>query len=182
MVMQLYATVLNFFFGLLIWFIALRMWLQLVRAPFNNAFVQSLYRMLSPMLGPLERVIPKFRNLNLACLAVIMLLGLVWAQLLLLTWSLSVLPLAALLLLTALYYQWMALLIIYALASFLEPRRDNPMFQVIGYLVVPFVRPFKKLIPPVGPLDLSIAFAMLSLSLAHIVLQAGLQAVIESMV
>src|SRR6185295_901334 len=58
-------------FGALIALIVLRVLLQWVRANFYNPICQFLYKATNPVLMPLRKVIPAWRNLDIAgiCLA-----------------------------------------------------------------------------------------------------------------
>src|SRR3954470_1963248 len=58
--------VIQFVFGALIALIVLRVLLQLVRANFYNPICQFLYKTTNPVLMPLRKVIPSWRNLDIA--------------------------------------------------------------------------------------------------------------------
>src|SRR5262245_43801750 len=58
--------VIQFVFGALISLIVLRVLLQWVRANFYDPICQFLYKATSPVLMPLRKVIPAWRNLDIA--------------------------------------------------------------------------------------------------------------------
>ena len=171
----IYALVINFVFGTAVWLFLTRLMLQWVRAPFNNSFVQSLYMALAPVLRVFEKFIPRYGNFNIACAVVIALIGLIWAVAL--TWSIGAFTfvVATMLVLQAVYWQLLLLLFVYVLSSFLQPSPYNEMMQVILALVRPIVAPFRRIIPPLGPLDLSVAVAMLTVTIVYQLLVVGLQ-------
>ena len=56
----------RFVFGALITLVVLRVLLQMVRANFYNPICQFLYKATNPVLMPLRRVVPSWRNLDVA--------------------------------------------------------------------------------------------------------------------
>jgi YggT family protein len=68
-------------------------------------------------------------------------------------------------------YKWM--LIIYILLSWFPNMRDSQIGSILGRLCEPFLEPFRKIIPPIGMMDLSPLAAFLVLSFAP----AGLQVI-----
>ena len=67
---------------------------------------------------------------------------------------------------------WM--IILRAILSFLSPDPYNPVVQMLYRLSDPILKPFQKLIPPVGGLDLSPLFAVLALQLVRVLIAAPL--------
>ncbi|MFS0778719.1 YggT family protein [Neobacillus sp. 3P2-tot-E-2] len=61
-------------------------------------------------------------------------------------------------------YKWM--LIIYILLSWFPNMRDSQIGAILGKLCEPFLEPFRKIIPPLGMMDLSPLAAFLVLSFA----------------
>jgi YggT family protein len=61
-------------------------------------------------------------------------------------------------------------LIIYVLLSWFGDRGRNPMAVLLGELVEPLLRPARRLLPPIGGLDLSPLIVMLLLQAAMIAL------------
>lgn len=171
---EIYALLVNFVFGLLIWLFLLRLGFQLVRAPFNNGFVQSIYTYLAPILRPFERVIPRYGNFSIPCFVVVMLLSLMWAIALQLGISLGTLFLAAFLLLQSIYWMLLFLLFAYIIMSFVQPNPYNDFVIVIRLMAEPLVRPFRRIIPPLGPLDLSVAVCLLCITVVYKLLTLGL--------
>jgi YggT family protein len=61
----------------------------------------------------------------------------------------------------------------YILLSWFPNARESSIGQVIGRLVEPYLSPFRKIIPPLGMIDLSPIVALMSLHFA----QFGVRAV-----
>jgi len=51
---------------------------------------------------------------------------------------------------------------------------DNPTLQLLAQVTEPLVRPFRRIVPPIGGLDFSLMFAMIALTLARILVIAPL--------
>jgi YggT family protein len=167
---NIFATIVQFIGGLVVWLFLFRFWLQLARAPFNNPLVQAMYNLLAPVLRPFERIIPKWRNANLAALLIALLLATLTGWLIFLLQGaapgLRTIVLAGLsMLLYSGYWMILIVLILFALMSFFVVR--DPSFpQLAACLVRPMLRPIQRIVPNVGPFDFSIAVVALLLSIA----------------
>jgi YggT family protein len=170
---QIYALVCNFIFGTLMWLFIVRLQLQWVRAPFKNSFVQAIYTYLAPVLRPIEKFIPRYGNFSIPCLVVMLLIAALWSVALM--WSVnSATPwLALMLLVQSVYWQLLILLFVYVLMSFLQPSPYNEIVQVITAIVRPIVAPFRRIIPMIGPLDLSVGVCMLTLTVIYQLIVLG---------
>ena len=171
----IYALVINFVFGTVVWLLLMRLLLQLARAPFKNSFVQSLYMALGPVLRPLEKFIPRYGNFNIAVAALTFLLGVIWASALSLDFGVLTLVLGIFLVWQSLYWLLFLLLVVFVIASFVQANPQNEIMQVVKAIVQPMVAPFRRLIPPIGPLDLSVGVLMLTLTVVYQLGALGLQ-------
>ncbi|MBN8234365.1 YggT family protein [Halobacillus kuroshimensis] len=61
-------------------------------------------------------------------------------------------------------YSW--ILIIYILLSWFPGARESSFGQILGRLAEPFLEPFRKIIPPLGMIDLSPLVAIIVLRFA----------------
>ena len=172
---SIYSLVINFVFGTVVWLLLLRLLLQLVRAPFNNSFVQSLYTILAPVLRPFEKIIPRYGNFNIAVATLVLLVGVIWASALSLSVSLLSLVLGTFLVWQSLYWLLFLLLVVFVIASFVQASPHNEVMHVVNALVKPMLAPFRRLIPPIGPLDLSVGVLMLTLTVIYQLGALGLQ-------
>ena len=172
---SIYALVINFVFGTVVWLLLTRLLLQLVRAPFKNSFVQSLYLASAPVLRPFEKIIPRYGNFNIAVAALVFLVGVIWASALTLSFGLLSFVLGTFLVWQALYWLLFLLLVVFVIASFVQASPYNETMQVVNAIEKPMVAPFRRMIPPIGPLDLSVGVLMLTLTVVYQLGALGLQ-------
>lgn len=173
------ALIVQVLFGLVIGLFFFRLLMQGLRVDFRNPLSQFVYRLTNPVLIPIQKALPVVRGWNLAALLVTFLLTLIETWLLYRLAGLG-LPLPALLVIAlALLIQFAAtavlwMIIIRAILSFVSPDPYNPVVQMLYRLSDPILKPFQKLIPPIGGLDLSPLFAVLALQLVRVLVAAPL--------
>jgi YggT family protein len=166
-------------FGLLTGLFFFRLLMQGLRVDFRNPLSQFVYKLTNPVLMPIQKALPVVRGWNLAALLVTFLLTLLETWLLYRLAGLG-LPIPALLVISlALLIQFAAtvvlwMIILRAILSFVSPDPYNPMVQMLYRLSDPLLKPFQKLIPPIGGLDLSPVFAVLVLQLVRVLIAAPL--------
>jgi YggT family protein len=153
----------------------LRFIMQWVRASYYNPLAQFVLKVTSPLVVPARRVIPSVGGIDTATLVVLIALECVATLALLRLAGLS-LPVPVLLLYSALRLIALALwfytvgLFVYVLLSWFGDRGMNPMAALLGQLVEPLLRPARRLLPPIGGLDLSPLIVILLLQAAMIAL------------
>lgn len=174
------ALLIEVLFGLLVGLFVLRVLLQVVRANFYNPICQFFYKATNPVLMPLRRVLPPVGPVDTAGVTVAFLLVAlkVWLLTALLGFPLPllatlVLAFAGLIdfLLTLLFW----LIIVRIVISFLATDSYHPAFPLLMQLTEPLLRPLRRLIPPVGPFDLSPLIATLLIMLARVLLVAPIR-------
>jgi YggT family protein len=147
-------------FGFYILAVLLRFLLQWARADFYNPLVQFLVKLTNPLLIPLRRVIPGLMGLDMA--AVALMLGLKIVELVLvlsvLGQSLDLVNLVLLAFIELVYlllnvYIWTV--IIQAILSWVSMDYRHPAVALLRQLTEPVLRPARRLLPPMGGLDLS---------------------------
>ncbi|WP_041522163.1 YggT family protein [Gilvimarinus agarilyticus] len=153
--------------------VLLRFLLQLSRADFYNPISQGISKATNPLLLPLRRIIPGLFGIDLACLVLALIVQWIVLQLILmmagygffnplmlLAWSVV----GILAMLSSIYFWGM---IIYIIASWVAPFSHNPALALLRQLIEPVMAPFRKIIPPLGPIDISPIFLMLALNLIN---------------
>lgn len=165
----------NFAFVLLVSLIVLRVLLQIVRANFYNPVCQFLYKVTNPVLMPMRKLIPAWRNLDLAGVLLAWLLCAIKLYLLYALdgrhLGLAGLPLIALAdLLDFVLMLYFGLILVRVLLSFVNVDRANPVVPLVYQLADPVLRPIRKRLPAVAGLDLSPMVAMLVILLARVLL------------
>lgn len=137
-----------------------RFLLQWVKADFYNPVSQAVVRFTNPLLMPLRKILPGNNNLDFAALVMVLVLILIKAVFI--SWlsgfsingpmmlMLAVRSLASMLL----DYLFWAIMI-RVLLSWVAPDPYNPFVQVIAQLTEPVMAPARRLLPPMGGMDLS---------------------------
>jgi len=167
--------VIQFVFGALIALIVLRVLLQWVRANFYNPICQFLYKATNPVLMPLRKVIPAWRNLDIAGIALAWLATALKLVLLYATvgQTLGVLGLAVLALadlVDFLLLLYIVLVLVRVVISFVGADSYHPVVPLVMQLTEPVMKPFRRLIPNVGGLDFSPMVVLLVLTLARVLI------------
>ncbi len=147
----------------------LRFVLQVTRADFHNPLSQFIVRITNPVLIPLRRIVPGFRGLDMSSVVVIALLEImVTAMLFSLKTGVSptaiaILYYAVLRTVVTILRMYVFSILIYALMSFVNPGTYNPLTSVLASICEPLLRPVRRIIPPIGGLDLSPLFVIIGL-------------------
>ena len=166
--------------GIYVLIVMLRFMLQLVHADFYNPLSQFLVTATQPPLRYLRRVIPGIGGIDLssAVLALIVQFVELWLVMLILGRDASVLGLLMLSgvrLLELAIYVIMFSVIILVILSWIQPSTYNPVFGVLNSLSAPVMRPARRLVPPMGGLDVSPIVVLLVLGVLLRVLVAPLE-------
>ena len=163
-------------FNLYLMVVLLRFWLQTARADFYNPLSQFIVKATNPLLLPLRRVVPAIGKLDTASLVLAFAVALakmtIFQLLLLPSFSpLVLLNSAVLTLFKEAFSLVFWVLIIRALLSWFSQGR-NPMEQVLHQLTEPLLAPVRRVIPPLGGLDLSVLIVLIGLQFLQILLQS----------
>jgi len=178
MLYQIPSFLLDVIVGLLGGACLLRLYMQYHRVPFGNPLGRFVFAITDWIVMPLRRIVPSYKRWDLASPIAAWLL--VMAKFLLL-WLLmgnmsriAVLPLVSLIGLAQLAISGLtALLVVYAVLSWV-PGANSMLFDLIGRLAEPLVRPFRKLIPLIGGIDLSPLVAIVVLQVIAIALGSAM--------
>jgi YggT family protein len=154
----------------------LRFWLPILRADFRNPIAQGILRITSPLIIPVRRIVPPIGRLDTSTIMVAYILEFLLVLLLLAIRGLTVntLPIAltaflelAILSLNLFFF----VILIKVVLSWVAPQNHNPMTALLHTMAEPVLRPFRRIIPPIGGFDISPIFAIVMLKAAEIVLQ-----------
>ena len=176
MAYQIISFLLDVAAGLLGGACLLRLYMQYQRVPFGNPVGRFVFALTDWLVLPLRRVLPSIRRWDTASLVAAFLVELLQFGLLWLLagrgGGLAALPLLAIFGLLRLVISGLTLLVIvYAVMSWVQA--DSPIVDVIDRLCAPLLRPWRKLIPLVGGIDLSplaflVALQVISIVLAYV--------------
>lgn len=152
--------------------VLMRIWLQLARADFYNPFSQFVVKATNPILKPMRRFIPGYFGIDMAAL---LLAALVVVVKLALLYGLRILE-------TDMWSDWLLLvvltivkkagimlfwiLIIRALLSWVS-QGNSPIEYLMVQLTEPLLAPIRRVIPPLGGLDLSMLVFFIVLQLLN---------------
>ncbi len=165
----------DFAFGALIALFVLRVLLQCVHANFYNPICQFLYKVTNPLLMPLRRVIPSWRNLDLAGVVIAWLLTAFKLVLLYATLGvalglagLALMALADLIGFVLMIY--LGLILARVVLSFLNTDNRHPLIPLIIQLTNPILKPIQRHLPVFGGIDFSPVAAWLIILLARVLI------------
>lgn len=150
--------------------------LQWVRADFYNPLSQFIVRATNPLVVPARRLIPSIGEVDVPTLVVLALLQC------LVTWLLLAIVGATVGIETYLLYVVLRLIsltlwfysigiLVYVILSFFAQASYSPIAMLLGQVVGPVLRPIRRLLPPVGGLDLSPLVVLIVLQALMIALQ-----------
>lgn len=162
-------------FNLYLMVVLLRIWLQASRADFYNPLSQFVVKATNPLLIPLRRLLPSIGKLDTGAVVLALLVSackMFLVQLLLLgQFDLIALLIGSVITtVKELFSLLFWVLIIRAILSWFSQGR-NPMETVLIQLTEPLLAPVRKVVPPMGGLDLSVLIVLVALQFLQILLQ-----------
>lgn len=167
-------------FTLLIVMVLLRSLLQLSRADFYNPITQLLVKATDPLFLPVQRLLGGWLGAIVAILALQMLAttSLIWLVDLPLPNILWLMGWAMVGTIGLVINIYLFAIIIVIVLSWVAPASYHPAVMVLHQLTEPIMAPFRKIVPPLGGLDLSplLIFLMihgLQIVLRYIAIQIG---------
>lgn len=175
MVYQILSFLLDVAAGLLGGACLLRLYMQRQRVPFGNPVGRFVFALTDWLILPLRKVLPAVGRWDTASLVGAYLVELAQYAIL---WALvgrgageMVFLLAVVGLLRLALSALTALVIVYAILSWVQT--DSPMTDIIDRLCAPLLRPFRRLIPLVGGIDLSPLALLVLLQILSMLLTAA---------
>lgn len=166
-------------FSLYIGAVLLRFIFQAMDVDYHNPVTQFLVKITSPVVKPLRAILPRIGVFDLAslCLALVLtfakfLLRLKMSGTSASLGGLAVLSIADVLsvILTILFWA----LLIRVILSWINPDPRQPVVSALYQLTEPLMAPARRLIPPIGGLDLSPIFVFILISLTRMLAIAPL--------
>ena len=154
-----------------------RFWLPFFRADFRNPVAQGILRITSPLIVPMRRLIPSVGRVDTATVMVAFVIecALIFVLLALRGMSAGLLPIAvtaiaelAILSLNMFFF----VVLVRIVLSWVAPHAYNPVTALLATIAEPILRPFRRMLPPMGGLDLSPILAIVLLQAGVIVLES----------
>jgi YggT family protein len=137
----------------------LRLFLPLARADFQNPLAQAILKLTSPLVVPVRRILPPIGRVDTA--TVVVAFGVQYLAVFIIALVQGIRPTilslligsaVSLVLLTFNLFFWLIIIRIY-----------NPAVAMVYALTEPLLRPFRRIIPPIGGFDISPIFALIAL-------------------
>jgi YggT family protein len=147
--------------------ILLRLLLQLTRGDFRNPIGRAIVQVTNPVVLPLRRVLPPAGKVDTACVVAVVLCTVLKLWVLSLLFSPAVPGVALLVRWTFVDLAQLVLrtyqfsIFVNALLSFVAPGNYSPAQSLLHSICEPVLRPFRRVIPPIGGIDLSPLWALL---------------------
>lgn len=175
---QALIFVINTLFGLYSAAVLLRLLLQWVRADFYNPLSQAIVMLTNPPLRPLRRVIPGWRGIDFAALLLAALIQLINVLLVLWIAGVSANPFSVVIwtllkLVFILVNLYFFSILLEAILSWTGQGRYNPVGRMLWQLNAPLLGPVRRVLPPLGGLDLSPLVIIILLQVVNILLPLG---------
>lgn len=166
--------VINALTSLYLLVLLLRFWLPWLRADFRNPLAQGILKLTSPLVVPLRRIVPPVGRLDTATVLVAFIIQYLTVLLLLLILgqSAGIAPIAltsVVKLVVLSINLFVYAIFIRIILSWLAQGAYNPATAIITTLTEPVLRPFRRIVPPLGGFDISPIFAIILLLAATIV-------------
>jgi YggT family protein len=155
--------------------LALRFVFQWVKADFYNPVSQFIVKITSPVVNPVRRFIPGYKDLDTSTLLICYLvLALSQAivqtlsgyQMTAMTVTIMALTELVSMILDVFFYG----ILIQVIISWVNPHGHNPVNSLLYSVTAPVLRPVQKFIPPLGGMDISPIFAMIGLKVIEMLI------------
>lgn len=159
----------------------MRFWLPLLRANFRNPIAQGVLRFTSPAVVPVRRFVPAIGQVDTATvlvalviqIALITVIALIeggGAAVQMITGSFGKVMINALLSLASMSVTlFIVAIIIRVILSFFQ-RYFGPMSDMLNEMTEPLMRPIRRIVPPLGVIDLSAYIATVLLFALNMVI------------
>lgn len=152
----------------------LRFWMQAIRVRPPSSVAQFTFTLTDWLVKPLRRIMPGIGGYDWASLVgAFLIVFLASCLLFAVGYDVQMVLLHALVrFLNWIIYGFMALLIIEAVFSWINP--NAPLAPFVHALNEPLLRPVRRVVPPLGGLDLSVLVVLVLLQIAQLVLSRAL--------
>ena len=173
-VTQALVFVVNAVAQLYLFVLLLRILLPWLGADYRNPITQAILKITSPVVVPLRRIIPPVGRVDTATLLVAFIIQYLLILLILLifgrTADVGTIALTAVVDLVLLLLRlFVFAIIIRVILSWISPGGYNPALAIIHALTDRVLLPFRRIIPPLGGLDLSPLVAIILITAVTIV-------------
>jgi YggT family protein len=162
--------------SLALFVVLLRLFLQWTRADFRNPISQAVVRLTNPLVMPLRRILPPVGKVDTASVVAVAIVALVEVAI---VYAVHGYPMptpliwlreAAINIVRTTLWTYFYAIFLYAVLSLIAPGDYSPVQSLLTSLCEPVLRPFRRLIKPIGGLDLSPLWAGIAIQALLILL------------
>jgi YggT family protein len=157
--------------------VLLRLLLQWSRADFRNPLARAIVNLTNPVIVPLRRLLPAIGRIDTASCVAVVVFALLQVSV---SWLLNGfgpppaiiwLRLTVIEILRTTLWTYFFAIFLYAMLSMVAPGVYSPAQGLLVSLCEPILRPFRRIIPPLGGLDLSPLWAGITIQTLLILLR-----------
>ncbi len=161
--------------GLYLLAIMLRLLFQLARADFYNPFSQAIVKITNPAVKFFRSFVPGYNGIDFSSLILALMVQILCTVLMALLATQQLLDIGVIISWSAIgllsftlnIYFWALLISI--IASWIAPHSHNPAVMLARQLTEPIMSQCRKIIPPMGGLDLSPIFIFLGIQIIELI-------------
>ncbi len=162
-------------FSLYLMVVILRLWLQMVQADFYNPLSQFVVKATHPIVGPLRRIVPSIGRFDSATFVLAVAVCALKFVTLALMFGGTLNPVGIVIVsVMGVIKETLSLmfwvLLLRAILSWVS-QGQTPIDYVLFQLTEPFLAPIRRIIPPLGGLDLSVLIAIIALQFLQLLIQ-----------
>ena len=154
----------------------LRFLFQLVRADFRDPMADAVVRVTNWLILPLRRILPPLGKIDTATVVAVLVIASIRTSILLVLngagfgQPLVFLRITLIDLVDLTLRVYLFALLLYWVTSFLSPGGYAPGVRLLGRLCEPVLKPVRRVIPPIGQIDLSVLWVSIAIGALLILL------------
>jgi len=156
------------FVGLYVLLIMIRFLMQISRVDYYNPICQGIVKFTDPAIRPFRTFLPTIRGVDFATLAVAFVIQMMAVTIIMMLYGNPIfhpiyLAWVSLGLFSMIFNIYFFALIIMVISSWIAPYSSHPALALVHQITDPICTPARKLLPPMGGLDLSIILVFAAL-------------------
>ena len=173
---QALIFIIDVFAGLYLLLLLLRFLIPWLRIDFRDPLAQGILKLTSPVVIPVRRFLPAIGRVDTATIVVAFVIQYLVVMIIFLLVGAPVVSALAIAvesvfrLLGLIINIFMFGILLSIILSWIAPNSHNPAVGIVRAIADPVLRPFRRVIPPMGGFDISPIFALVALGVVRILL------------
>ena len=173
---QALIFIIDVFAGLYLLLLLLRFLIPWLRIDFRDPLAQGILKLTSPVVIPVRRFLPAIGRVDTATIVVAFVIQYLVVMIIFLLVGAPVVSALAIAvesvfrLLGLIVNIFMFGILLSIILSWIAPNSHNPAVGIVRAIADPVLRPFRRVIPPMGGFDISPIFALVALGVVRILL------------